>query len=62
MPVAPQSRGHTGAGDSLLTGRQLPVSLREAHLHEALLHLEEQITAALTPEIERIALGILVDG
>jgi len=38
------------------------VSLREAHLHEALLHLEEQITAALTPEIERIALGILVDG
>jgi hypothetical protein len=38
-------------------GRRLPVSVRETHSHEALLHLEEQITAALTPETQRITVG-----
>jgi hypothetical protein len=39
----------------------LQTAVKQA-VHEALLQVEEQITAALTPEVERIALGILADG
>jgi hypothetical protein len=40
---------------------QLRAAVEQA-VHEALLQTEEQITATLAPEIERLTLGILVDG
>ena len=49
------------AGAEPVPTEQLQAAVRQA-VHEALLHLEEQITATLAPEIERIVLGILANG
>jgi hypothetical protein len=55
---APEPEAET---EPRVPAEQLQAAVKQA-VHEALLHLEEQITAALAPEIERITLGILADG
>jgi hypothetical protein len=55
---APEPEAET---EPQVPAEQLHAAVKQA-VHEALLHLEEEITAALAPEIERIALGILANG